>query len=102
MFWGGRAIDHATAITRQDDVAQTDVVDAASSYRYEVHIHPGRTPVRRWRGRVVAFDPQGRRHYWRWHSARNRDRLLGQLWREAIFDIRWRTGRTASIEIVDH
>lgn len=82
--------------------AMPEVVPAPASYRYEIHLHARHAPIHRWRGRVVACDPTGRRHHWRWHASRSRDRLLSELWRETIFDIRWRTGRTASIEIIEH
>jgi hypothetical protein len=93
------------AALRHDETAPAptpEVVPAPASYRYEIHLHARKAPIHRWRGRVVACDPTGRRHHWRWHASRSRDRLLSELWRETIFDIRWRTGRTASIEIVEH
>ena len=92
------------AALRHDETAPAhtpEIVPAPASYRYEIHLHARNTPIHRWRGRVVACDPTGRRHHWRWHASRSRERLLSELWRETIFDIRWRTGRTASIEIVE-
>ena len=57
-------------------------------------------PLRRWRGRVITVDGQGRRHHWRWRTARSREKLVSSLWEEAMRDIQWRTGG-ASVSFVD-
>jgi hypothetical protein len=76
------------------------VVSAAGSYIYQVRLHQPSGLLRRWRGRVVTLDSNGRSRYWPWRSARSRERLVGILWDEAMRDIQWRTGG-ASVQVLE-
>ena len=76
------------------------VVSAARSYTYQVHVRARPGKLRRWRGRVITVDGQGRRHHWPWRSARSRQKLVSTLWEEAMRDIQWRTGGS-SVQIVE-
>ena len=96
-----------TAVEDGDDVGADarahapDVSAAAPHYTYQVHVHERRSGMlRRWRGRVVTVDGQGRRHHWRWHTARSRQKLVSALWEEAMRDIQWRTGGS-SVQITE-
>jgi hypothetical protein len=78
-----------------------DASPAARHYTYQVHVQPRPGGVlRRWRGRVVTVDSAGRRHHWRWRTARSRQKLVHALWEEAMRDIQWRTGGS-SVQIVE-
>jgi hypothetical protein len=92
------ALDGRHGAVRGDDVPA--VVSAAGSYTYQVHLQRRTGPLRRWRGRVVTVDGNGRRRHWPWRSARSREKLVGVLWEETMRDIQWRTGG-ASVKIVE-
>ncbi len=73
---------------------------ATRGYSYQVQVHPASGILRRWRGRVVTTDPQGRRRYWRWRHGFSKARLMASLWEETMRDIQWRTGHH-TVEVVE-
>jgi hypothetical protein len=80
------------------DVEHRD--ERGARYTYHVQVYPRSGVLRRWRGRVVMINPHGRRHHWRWRTARSREQLVALLWEETMRDIQWRTGGS-SVEIID-
>jgi hypothetical protein len=80
------------------DVGHAD--ERRSRYTYHVQVHARSGLLRRWHGRVVMINPNGRRHHWQWRSARSREQLIALLWEETMRDIQWRTGGS-SVEIID-
>ena len=74
---------------------------APRGYSYQVQVHPRSGLLRRWRGRVVTTDAQGRRRHWRWQRRFSKSRLMADLWAATMRDIQWRTGGAHSVEVVE-
>jgi hypothetical protein len=85
---------------REQQPAQSEPAPAARGYSYQVQVHPRSGVLRRWRGRVVTTDAQGRRRHWRWQHGFSKTRLMANLWEETMRDIQWRTGGHA-VEVVE-
>jgi hypothetical protein len=64
-------------------------------YSYQVYLSPYPGWWRRWRGRVIARDEDGRSDIWAWRSARTRAHLIARLWDDVQHDLAGRRGGAA-------
>lgn len=74
------------------------VDEPAHTYRVYVRPYPGWW--RRWRGRVITQDGDGRHRFWPWRYGRSRDALVKTLWDEVHRDIEWCDG-SAVVEVLE-
>jgi hypothetical protein len=65
-----------------------------------VYVQPYPGWWRRWHGRVITQDADGRHHFWPWRYGRDRDTLVSTLCDEVHRDIAWRRGG-ATVELLE-
>ena len=76
-------------------LASSPVAEVASPYTYQVYVRPYTGWWRRWHGRVITRDCDGRHRV-----ARDREDLVQSLWAEVHRDIEWRRGG-AAVELLE-
>ena len=81
-------------------LASSLTVEAESPYTYPVYVRPYPGWFRRWHGRVITRDCEGRHRFWPWRFARDREDLVQSLWAEVHRDIEWRRGG-AAVELLE-
>jgi hypothetical protein len=80
--------------------SHTAAVSADGTYTYQVYVRPYPGWWRRWHGRVITRDADGRNRFWPWRYGRDRDALVRSLWDEVHRDIEWRRG-DAAVELLE-